>query len=184
MSDWNKRIDEVTEAFTQSFASLSPESLNWKPHPSVWSVGQNIDHLMVINQTYFPVFDALIAGTYRRPGMARFGFIVSFLGKTVLDAVQPDRRKKMKTFPVWEPSTSDLPGDMLQRFAAHQTDLKHRFASVQSFAEGGAVISSPANRNIVYRLATALEIIVTHEWRHLAQAKEVWALHPQQASAR
>ncbi len=33
--------------------------------------------------------------------------------------------------------------------------------------------TSPANKNIIYTLETAFDIIVTHEQRHLAQAKEV-----------
>lgn len=37
----------------------------------------------------------------------------------------------------------------------------------------GIVISSPANKNIVYKLETAFNIIVTHEQRHFEQAKEV-----------
>lgn len=37
----------------------------------------------------------------------------------------------------------------------------------------GAIISSPANRNIVYTLETAFDIIVAHEQRHLEQAREI-----------
>jgi hypothetical protein len=39
--------------------------------------------------------------------------------------------------------------------------------------EKGTVISSPANKYIVYKLETAFDIIVAHEERHLEQAKEV-----------
>jgi hypothetical protein len=38
------------------------------------------------------------------------------------------------------------------------------------------VISSPANKNIVYKLETAFDIIVSHEQRHLEQAKEILQL--------
>jgi hypothetical protein len=37
------------------------------------------------------------------------------------------------------------------------------------------VISSPANRFIVYKIGRAFDIIVAHEERHLNQAKEVKA---------
>jgi hypothetical protein len=40
----------------------------------------------------------------------------------------------------------------------------------------GTVIASPANKNIVYKLETAFDIIVSHEQRHLEQAKEVLVL--------
>ena len=35
------------------------------------------------------------------------------------------------------------------------------------------VIASPANANIIYRLETALNIIVAHEQRHWNQIKEI-----------
>jgi hypothetical protein len=39
--------------------------------------------------------------------------------------------------------------------------------------ENGTIISSPANKNIEYKLETAFDIIVAHEKRHLEQAREV-----------
>ena len=40
----------------------------------------------------------------------------------------------------------------------------------------GVVISSPANKNIVYKLETALDIITTHEKRHFEQARRILVL--------
>jgi hypothetical protein len=37
----------------------------------------------------------------------------------------------------------------------------------------GTIISSPANKIIVYKLEIAFDIIVAHEKRHLEQAREV-----------
>jgi hypothetical protein len=102
--------------------------------------------------------------------------MVSFLGKTVLNAVQPDRKKKMKTFPIWEPTTSNVIGDILNRFQNHQNELIQKIEGSQGLVEKGVVISSPANKNIVYKLETAFDIIVSHEQRHLEQAKEVLQL--------
>ena len=120
---WTKKIDETTNAFKQSFSKLSTEQLNWKPNEQTWSIAQNIDHLIVINETYPPVIKAVRAGEYKLPFMGRLGFMVNFLGKTVLNAVQPDRKKKMKTFPIWEPTKSEIKPDILSRFEKHQTGL-------------------------------------------------------------
>ncbi|CAZ97441.1 Putative protein [Zobellia galactanivorans] len=48
--------------------------------------------------------------------------------------------------------------------------------------EKGCIISSPANKNIVCRLETAFDIIVTHEQRHFEQLKETYQLMAQQSS--
>ena len=98
---------------------------------------------------------------------------MNFFGTTVLNAVKPEQKKKIKTFPIWEPSTSNIPGDILERFIAHQNELKTQIAESGDLLKNAAIISSPANRNIVYRLETAFDIIVTHEYRHLDHSDTV-----------
>jgi DinB superfamily len=97
---WTEQIDELTENFKQSFGSLTSEQLNWQPNLTTWSIGQNIDHLIIINRTYFPVVEDIRNGKYKLPLIAKLDFMVSFFGKTVLKAVQPDRKRRMKTFPI------------------------------------------------------------------------------------
>lgn len=170
---WINTINQVTAGFQSTFGHLTPEQLNKKPDAKTWSVAQNMDHLIVINETYYPVLKSLHDGTYKTPFMGKMGFMVRYLGKTILKAVQPDRKKKMKTFPIWEPSQSNISADILQRFAQHQEELKKMIADAKPLLEKGAVLSSPSNKNIVYTLETAFDIIVTHEERHLVQAKEL-----------
>lgn len=177
---WTNQLDEITDEFMSAFSGLTVDQLNWKPNSKTWSVGQNVDHLIVINGTYFPVIEAVRSGSYQLPFIGKFDFMVSFLGKTVLKAVQPDRRKKMKTFPIWEPSKSDIQPDLWERFKTHQHELKKMILSSSDLLDKGTVISSPANKNIVYQLETAFDIIVAHERRHWAQAKEVKELIPDQ----
>ncbi|WP_020531320.1 DinB family protein [Flexithrix dorotheae] len=174
MENWSKQIDRITQKFSETFGKLSIEELNWKPGPEKWSIAQNIDHLILINQTYFPIIDSIGKGTYKTPFLAKFGFIISFFGQTVLKAVQPDRRKKMKTFPIWEPSKSEIPSGILDRFKTHQSELKKIMENSKDLVEKGVVISSPANKNIVYKLGKAFEIIVTHEQRHFEQSREIY----------
>ncbi len=170
---WTEQIDRTTVGFKDAFGGLNGEQLNWKPDPNTWSVAQNIDHLIVINRTYYPVIASVRQGTYRLPFIARFGFMVNLLGKMILGSVQADRKRRMKTFPIWEPATSNIGAGILSRFEEEQLALKQLIAGCSDLLDKGTIISSPANKNIVYRLQTAFDIIVTHEQRHLAQAKEL-----------
>lgn len=176
MENWTLTLDNITKQALTEFGVLTNEQMNWKPNSSTWSIAQNLDHLIVVNKTYYPVLASLKDKTYRTPFMAKIGFMVSFLGKTVLKAVQPDRKRKMKTFPIWEPTTSKVSDDILKRFETHQNELKQKIEEAKELVEIGVVISSPANRNIVYKLETAFDIIVSHEQRHLEQAKEILQL--------
>lgn len=170
---WTTAIDETTHDFKKSFGSLTIEQLNWKPGPQIWSIGQNIDHLIVVNQTYFPILSSLRNGTYQQPFIGKFSFIVSFFGNILLQSVQPDRKKRMKTFPIWEPTHSAMGADLFERFERNQVELKNIIEHSQDLLDLGTVISSPANKYIVYKLERAFAIIITHEQRHFEQAKEV-----------
>jgi hypothetical protein len=130
----------------------------------------------VINKTYFPIFEQISAGNYKLPWLSRFGFLVNFFGRIILDSVQPDRKKHMKTFPLWEPSQSEIGADILLRFEAHQEELKKLIENSSDLLDKNTIICSPANKNIVYKLETAFDIIVAHERRHFEQAKEMLAL--------
>lgn len=171
MKNWITQIDETTTAFQTSFGALTEKQLNWKPNPETWSIAQNMDHLITINQTYFPILSALKADKYQPHFMTKIGFLTSFFGNILLKAVKPTTKKKIKTFPIWEPTTSQISGDILDRFAKHQEQLKQEIAAAKVLVEKGTAISSPANKYIVYKLATAFDIIVMHEKRHLEQAK-------------
>lgn len=170
--NWINQIDKTTNDFREAFEPLPDEQLNWKPDEQTWSIAQNMDHLIVINESYFPILNSLQKGTYKTPFIGKFGFIVNILGKTLLKAVQPDRRKKTKTFQIWEPGQSKIT-DILIKFEEHQEELKQQIENSEDILKKETVISSPANKNIVYKLKTAFDIIVTHEKRHFEQAKEV-----------
>lgn len=171
--NWAQEIDKITLNVEMLCSELSGEQLNWKPNSQTWSIAQNLEHLIVVNETYYPVLSALKKGTYKKPFLGNFGFIVSFFGKTVLNAVKPDRKKKMKTFSIWEPRQSSIENDIISRFKKHQTELQKQLSDANELLTNRIVISSPANKNVVYSLEMAFDIIVTHEQRHLEQAKEI-----------
>lgn len=174
MNNLSKEIDEITQRFMENFGGLSHEQLNWKPEPKTWSIAQNIQHLVVINESYFPIIDSVRKGTYKPPFTAKTGFMPWLFEGMLYKAVQPDRKMKVKTFPMWEPAKSDIPSGILDRFRKHQSELKNIIKSSEDLVKRGAIISSPANRYIVFRLGKAFEIMVTHEKRHFEQSKELY----------
>lgn len=180
---WTVRLDKINYAVSETFGGLSGEQLNWKPNTSTWSIAQNLDHLIRVNESYYPVLQALQEGKYRTPFLGRFGAFVFLFGRMILSAVEPERKRRMKTMALWEPSASAITDDIVVRFGRHQQELISWLNRSQEFVRSGVVIASPANANIVYKLSTAFEIIVTHEERHLAQAREVLSLLPAELSS-
>src|SRR5581483_6680274 len=142
---WTSRIDKITPMFKETFGSLNEEELNKKPAQDVWSIGQNIDHLIVINKSYYPVIDSVKNGTFKKPFSAKLGFVVNFFGNFIFNSVQPDRKNRIKTRPVWEPSKSNIPTDIVSKFEKEQQNLKEAIIKSSDLLDKGTVISSPLN---------------------------------------
>jgi hypothetical protein len=140
--------------------------------PDRWSIAENISHLIKLNKSYFPVLDAIKKSSYKAPFIGRFNVITSFLGNMIYNSVLPDRKRKVKTFPVWEPDQSNADGGIIIAFRQHQEELKKRISALTD-EELQISISSPAKKYVVYKLHRAIDIIVQHERRHYVQAMEV-----------
>ena len=115
-------------------------------------------------------------GNYRLPFIARLSFITKFSGKFILKAVEPHRKKKVKTFSIWKPQVENINTGIVNKFVVHQQELKKFFSDCRDLIEKETIIASPANRNIVYSLSAAFDIIIAHEKRHFNQANEVLQL--------
>jgi hypothetical protein len=92
---------------------------------------------------------------------------------------KPESKTKVETFKAALPSTSTIDADIINRFEQHQAELKTFIQSNIDLLDTNTVISSPANKNIVYTLKSAFDIIVSHECRHLDHAKNINALRKQ-----
>lgn len=171
---WLIQIDEVNSSFKQSFENLTVDQLNWKLNSKTWSIAQNIDHLIKVNESYYPVIKNIKENNYTLPWTSHVGFLVSFFGKMILNSIQPDRKRKMKTFKIWEPITSNFDRSILTNFEKHHSQLKEMIKNSLELIKEKKIISSPANKYIVYRLDTAFDIIIAHEKRHLEQSKEIF----------
>ena len=170
---WINEIDNITQSISAEFGGLSSEQLNWKPNTETWSIGQILDHLIVINKTYFPILEQLKREKYKLIWLGKIDFVVQFFGALILKSVQPDTKRKMKTLPIWEPTKSAVSGEIISSFVDHQSQLRENISTCSYLLDKGVVISSPANRVIVYKLENAFAIILAHEKRHLQQAREL-----------
>lgn len=172
---WIERLDEATKQFVASFGKLTPEELNWKPAPNKWSIGQCVDHIIKTNEIYFPLIRDMLTGKYQATFIQKLPFLPDLFGSMLLKSIESSS-KKMGTFPIFEPSTEQISSDIIKDFAQHQEHLKTLIENTQHLDHEKIIISSPANRFVTYSLATALDILVTHEFRHLNQALNVMQL--------
>jgi hypothetical protein len=179
MSHWNVLVEKTSDAFLTEFGKMKEQELNWKPAPQRWSIAQIMDHIIITNESYFPIFERIKDGNYKTPGMGKIPFIPALMGKMVLKAVRPETKRKSKTFGNWEPVQSTMPMDIVDKFSRHQKELMMHIKSMEDYIGRNIIVNSPLSNYIVYSLEDAIEILVVHEVRHLNQAREVLQLMKQ-----
>ena len=170
---WLERLDNQSERVKALFGNLNDAELEKKISPKEWSIAQNLKHLMVVNNSYFPTIESVRSGKPKLNFLSKFSFMRGVFGKLILDSVQPDRKRKMQTFPVWEPKELTIENNVVEEFLKHQEKIKQLIADSEDLLLSSAFLPSPANRNIAYSLEDAFEIIVTHGERHINQAAEI-----------
>jgi len=155
------------------FGHLNSEQLNWKPAADSWSVAQCFDHLITINQEYYPVFDRILKGEYRKTFLHGIPFLPVIFGRMMVKILSPNSQRKFKAPGAARPSSSSIDPQIVDRFIAHQRETLAKMRLLGNSDTAGIIITSPFAGMVVYSLLDTFRLIVAHERRHFAQARRV-----------
>jgi len=168
-------LDRLTELYQDEVYPMTIEQLNKKVDKKTWTINQVLNHLVKINSSYFPIFEQVSKGKYSTPILGNIGFYAKYLGKSILKSVRPENKKKIKTAQIWTPKKESFDESQIYDFMKIQESLKNHIEEMEKWIARDIVIHSPMSRNLVYPITDALNIIVTHEERHLDQLKRIKA---------
>jgi hypothetical protein len=165
-----EHIRSTTKA---TFGNLSSEQINWKPSAAEWSVAQCLEHLILLNTSYFPEIEKILAGR-RKPSLwERAPLLPALFGRLVLAAVQPQAKQKAKARPAFQPASSPIDIGILTRFSSHQKDLIGLMKATTKLPIEKVIVTSVVSKYVTYSLLDAYRILVAHERRHLLQAERI-----------
>jgi DinB superfamily len=170
---WNKDIDKVTEKFVGSFGSLTETQLNYKPDPNVWSIAQNIDHLILLNSSYFQNFDEIKKGKHKLPATDDLEQIAENTLQNLRPYANGTRTKRANTWDKWQPSKTKFDHKILKDFTDHQSEFKKHINEFQGFNLHQTFIKYPGEANLIFRLDECIDFLIEHENRHWIQANDV-----------
>jgi len=167
--NWQMEIAEISWAFKQVLKDIPTPAFNMKRTTESWSPGEIMDHLHTVNASYFPIFESIIQGKYRKPILGYLPFIGKKIGEKILKSmISP---KKVKTFSIWEPRLSLIDPSIGDKFLKQQDQLSGYIQRLDPFLEKKLMIASPVNSLVIYQLDQAVSILLAHERRHLEQLK-------------
>ena len=156
------------------FKSLSEDQLNWKPDEQGWSIAECIDHLVVTNKLYFNEIEKQFAEKQLKTDCSKTEVKHKWLSKFIIKSVDPANIKKVKTFPVFMPSSSKHTRQVFANLNEVQNALINLVSSAKDLDLNKYVMSSPAAKIIKENFCDVLEIIYLHDRRHCNQAERVF----------
>jgi hypothetical protein len=152
-------------------AGLTNEQLNWPPAPGSWSIGQCLEHLCITNEAYLPAISAALEGKPDAPveeitpGWFGGWFIRNF--------VEPSPGGKRVPAPSKINPKVSVDGGVLDRFLASNKSCQELILRSRSKGVNTIRFWNPLVPGIRFTAGTGLQIISSHERRHLLQAKRV-----------
>jgi hypothetical protein len=174
----NQLVDETKQIAvdtTNTFGALTPAQLNWKPGEQRWSVAQCLEHLIVANQGFFPIFEAIVKGEHKTRTMERIPVLPKLWGKLIVSSQRPTSTRKYKAPKRFQPAQSKLRDTIVKDFVDQQERVLEFMKASKGLDLNALIITSPVASFITYSLMDAYRLIVVHEQRHILQAKRVTA---------
>lgn len=172
MNEYISELEKISEDVRRAFGAFSAEQVNWRPSADGWSVGQCFEHLIKTNELLYGELDRTASGTRRNSFWENWSPLTSFGGRFLINSLKKDERKfKVPTQKIAPPS--DIDPNIIEKFAAHQTELIGKIRACAEADLRKTVITSPFVKLMTYNLADGLTVVVEHEKRHFRQAKRV-----------
>jgi hypothetical protein len=170
---WENEIDKITAHFVNSFASQSLSALNYKPDPKRWSIAQNVTHIMLLNSSYFRIFDEIIIGKHVLPPSDTLDQVARDSLNIIRPYTSKDRPDKANTWNIWQPSDENVDSKIWSDFIVHQSVFKNHLLELREFFAKPTYIQYPGETKLVFRLEDSIDFLIDHENRHWHQANEL-----------
>ena len=164
--------NNVASDAKNTFGSLTPAQLNWKPSAERWSVVQCFDHLLASNRGYFPIIESVLAGK-KRTFWQSMPVLPGMMGKLLIKSLDPVKGRNLKAPKNFQPAESDIGASVIDDFVAQQAMLVEKMKATEHLDLERIIINSPVASVVTYSLMDAYRVIVVHEARHFQQARRV-----------
>ncbi len=156
-----------------AFGSLNRLQLNWRTGAATWSVAQCLEHLVIVNDQMCRSIDQAADPAVRRSLWQRLPVLPGVVGRLLIRSQAPVVTRKYTAPAKSQPSASAIAADILDRFDEQQREVLRRVERVRARNPEQLIMASPLARVICYSVLDGLRLIVTHEHRHIQQARRV-----------
>jgi len=160
--------DQTAQALV---TGLGIEQLNWHSVPGAWSVGQCLEHLCITNEAYLiPIAAALEEKADSPVEQITSGWFGRWFIRTFVEP-SPNGRRVSAPSKIRPGAKVDL--SVIGRFLSGNKSCRELIVRTRSKDVNRIRFWNPFVPGIRFTVGTGLEIIASHERRHLLQAERV-----------
>lgn len=168
-----EQFEQIADDADAFVAGLNEEQFTWRPAADAWPVALCLDHLNATARSYLPMLDEGIAAAIRNGTYSEGPFSYNWLGRFFVRSMEPPARFRMKAPKLFQPEPHRPRSEIMAAFRAYQVQFIDRLRQANGVDLAKARVSSPAAKWLRLPLGSAFALMVTHERRHLWQARRV-----------
>ncbi|HKC41397.1 MAG TPA: DinB family protein [Gemmatimonadales bacterium] len=177
LQDLLRQIDAIKADGHAVCAGLSGSQFNWRPGEGRWSIAECLVHLNRSVAATLPAFDRAIANGRAKGRTAQGGEPIRYgwFSRWMIGSMEPPPKRRMKTFAIFAVPVggTHAVATVLPEFIAMRDHLAARVRDADGLDLKGNRTVSPVTRLLRMPLGAYLLFVVTHDRRHLWQARQV-----------
>ena len=168
-------VKELIQEVETNFKGLNQNELNWKETSEKWSINECLEHLNSYSRYYLPEYEKT---TNSGTKASIYEYKSKWFGRKCVQSVDPANmsKKKLKSPKHHNHCNSNINKDTVSEFIHHQNKLIDILEQAKSININKAKVKIEIMKLIKLTLGDMFNFFVTHEQRHIIQAKNVLAL--------
>ncbi|HEX2254405.1 MAG TPA: DinB family protein [Thermoanaerobaculia bacterium] len=171
LESWTRRITQESRELT---ADLDEGQRQWRREPGRWGVADCFEHLIVTGGAYYPTLERLLASRHAVPALGGAGsYRVGWLGGFFARQAGHQGKGRRRAPKGLQPRPDSRP-DAPERFAEQQQTLLRILAAARRADLDRTRLKIPTvPLPVRFGLGEILYVLVSHQQRHLDQARRV-----------
>jgi hypothetical protein len=165
-------LENVARDAEETFGDLTVRQLNWRPAADKWSVAQCFLHLLTANDLMITSAKDALAHPPRSLWQ-RVPILPAAFGWAMIRSQAPGAKGKYTAPTKAQPTTSDVPGDIIPRFVDQHRDAVEWLQRLDETRVKRVVMVSPFVSAITYSVLDGFRLLFAHDRRHFEQARRV-----------
>lgn len=173
LQNYRSQIEAVNLDARDLLAGLTEAQFNWRPTPGHWSIAECLDHLTVTNREFVEGIKKAISEARSKGLMSRGPFRHGWIGNMFVRSLEPPVKMKFKAPKIFKPRPDQSLEVTARDFFAVQDEVLRLITEANGINLARAKVSSPVTRLMKLSLGQVFGLIITHDRRHLWQARAV-----------